>query len=193
MGPGETSVTRRPLPPTFTPPPRLGAEPAPDASVPGHAWLVQLHGKLHECWSDAFLEHARMYAPPTHPLNDSSLTVILELVIDLEGTLVDLVVSSPSGNRDFDAAALEVVREAAPFPAPPVRVASDDGLVHLKWTFARDVRQDGVSGAAIEIRELDLARAVPALLAMGRFEDAAARLAGAFEAGDTPPTDVATR
>jgi TonB family protein len=172
-----------PIPTDFTPAPPLGAEPDPP-DAPGRAWLGEVHRRFHERWADGFLEDARVYLHPTHPLNDPKLTVLLEFAVSLEGELRELAVARPSGNADFDGAAVEVVREAAPFQPPPVELVSDDGFVHVTWTFARDVRQDGLAGAAIDRREWEPARAVPSLLASGRLAEASERIAAALEKND---------
>src|SRR5262249_44152744 len=80
--------------------------------------------------------------------------------------------------------ALEVVENAAPLPAPPTELLSDDGLVHVSWLLARDARQDGVAGAVVRKLTFPPAKAVPALLAAQRVDEAAARAAGALAHGD---------
>lgn len=45
--------------------------------------------------------------------------VLLAFAIDRKGELVSLAVETSSGIAEFDEAALEMVRRAAPFPPPP--------------------------------------------------------------------------
>jgi TonB family protein len=173
-----------PIPTNFTPAPRLGPEP-PGAGIPGPGsdWLEAVHAELHPRWADNFLEQCRLYLPPEHPLNDPRLEVTLHIAVSIDGTVRNVDVARSSGNPDFDGAAREMLLEASPLPPPPAELASDDGDVHLGWRFARDVRQDGTAGASIERLQWEPERAVPALLAAGRVDEAAARVAGLYEGG----------
>src|SRR5204862_275406 len=83
------------------------------------------------------------------PLNRASLEAEAEIEIDPHGGLLDVRVTG-SGNDDFDAAVTEVVRDREPFPKPPPGLLSDDGHFHLRWRFARDIRQAGVAGAELD-------------------------------------------
>lgn len=182
---GDTAGPTGPeIPTDFTPPPPLGAEPTADETALGREWMVQVHDLFHERWAETFLENCRVYLRPEHPLNDPSRVALIEFAVATTGTLSGAAVVTSSGVPDFDAAALEVVRESAPFPKPPADLLSDDGLVHVTWRFARDIRQDGLAGARVERREFEIGVAVPALLDKGRFDEAAARLAAKL---DTEP------
>lgn len=172
------------IPMAGAPGPRLGAEPAPPAALLGGGWLDQVHAKLHEKWADGFIEQARVYLPVTHPLNNPALAVTVEFAVGPEGDVRSVAVAQPSGNEDFDRSARDVVQALGAVPPPPVELLSDDGLVHVRWLFARDVRQDAVAGASIVKRTYPPEQAVTALLAAGRIEEAATRAAAAVAGGD---------
>ncbi len=171
------------IPTDFVAPPALGGEPKPDASVLGHAWLDSIHPRFHERWAESFLEDCRIYLPPSNPLNDEKLLAVVTFDVAADGKVGDVRIAQPSGNQDFDQTALEVVTESAPFPAPPHEILSDDDKAHVSWRFARDVRQDGLAGAAVERRQWEPARSVPKLIAEGRLGEAADRIAAAAEKG----------
>ena len=61
-------------------------------------------------------------------------------MIGLDGKLVEEHPLTQSGNGDFETAIRDVLADAAPLPAPPRALASDDELVHVRWQFARDRR-----------------------------------------------------
>lgn len=172
------------------PPPMVTAMPAtplgPEPTVPpdhlGRAWLESVHTPLHEQWADGFLEQARLYLPPDHALNRRDLVAHVDIVVDAKGQLLEASLARSSGLAEFDVTALLVVRAVAPFPALPAELLSDDGRGYVSWRFARDARREGIAGAQFERREWPLARAVPMLLAAGRFDDAGQRVAGAAEA-----------
>lgn len=159
-----------------SPPPALPPPPAPDPDTPGLAYLEKVAPHLGGRWG-AFLEDCRVRLPAAHPLNRRELAVRLAIEIDARGGLVAVRIVRSSGRPGFDDAALEVVRDAAPLPAPPPGWKSDDGRWHLDWLFARDVRQAGPATAAIRRIEWPLERALPMLLSSGRVTEAAARLA----------------
>ena len=53
-------------------------------------------------------------------------TVKIAFDVDAKGGLASERVASRSGSAALDRAALALIRRAAPFPAPPARVASGD-------------------------------------------------------------------
>jgi TonB family protein len=169
----------------------LGAEPPVPSGLVGREWLDAVHDKLHERWADSFLENARQYLPQNDPLNDASLAVTLTITVAPDGSLKEVVIAKSSGNQKFDAAAHDVVMDAAPFPQPPAELRSDDGLYHLTWVFARDARQDGVAGAKLEVREYEPSKAVPAMIAAGQWANATARLSRAASANPAPTGEAA--
>jgi TonB family protein len=180
-----------PIPTDFEPGPPLGPEPRPEDEIPGRAWLDAVHAAFHARWADSFLEDCRVRLPPSHALNDRALVAQVRFSVAGDGGLREVALVKGSGNADFDAAALEVVRESTPLPEPPGEVRSDDGNVYVEWSFARDERQDGVAGARIDRRLLDIGVAVPMLLKAGRMEEAALRLAGACDRTPPPQGDEA--
>ena len=158
----------------------LGPAPPGDPSAPGAPYIGAVHGKFQPAWS-AFLEDCRLRLPRDHVLNDPTLEAVLSLSIDPAGKVVEVGLARKSGVAAFDEAAVEVVREAKPLPAPPTDIVSDDDRVHLEWLFARDRRQAGPANATLRRVEWPLERAVPKLVAAGRVAEAAARVAGAFD------------
>jgi hypothetical protein len=164
-----------PYPTDFEPPPALGKPPPEDPTAVGHAYLVATYDGIHEPWTQ-FLEECRLRLPPSDPLNRRDLAATIEVELDVHGGILDLRVTG-SGNDDFDAAARSVMTDRAPYPPPPADLLSDDGHLHLRWRFARDVRQAGVAGAAVDVIEWSAERAVPKLLAEHHLAEAARRLA----------------
>ncbi len=160
-------------------PARAGDEPAVQGDGPVLPYLRALHAKVHRDWADNFVAMAAAQLPKDHPINAASRAVDLEVVISPEGQLADVKVANTSGAADFDAAAMEVIKAAAPFAVAPEDALSDDGNAHVLWTLARDDRR--CSGLAIlyNIRALDVA--VPALVAQGRDLAAIARLQSSDE------------
>lgn len=189
-GPQVLGPKAPPLPEDFTPPPPLPEPAAPDPAAFGAAYLAEIGPGLQDRWS-GFLENCRLRLPPSHALNDARLVTVVALEIEPSGALRGATVATGSGNAEFDDIAVEVVRDAAPFARPPVELLSDDGMVHVTWSFARDRRQAGIATATLERVEWDPSRAVPKLLAEGNVAAAARRLAAAVAAGTDPSSLVA--
>ncbi len=177
-GKGKAGNGAPPYPTDFTPPPALEDPPAADPSTFGHGYLVEIETRFQDRWQ-GFLENCRLRLKPSHALNQATLVATVELAVDREGKTHDIRIATSSGNAEFDAVALEVASDTGTLPAPPDELVSDDDRLHLTWRFARDRRQAGAAGAAIDRREWDLARAVPMLLSRGRVREAARRVADA--------------
>jgi len=199
-----------PKPPPPTSPstvPRLLAPPLIDPDVRGAAYLTAVALSLQPAWHQ-FLEDCRLRLPADHALNRMNLVAAAQLEIGGRGELVALTIA-PSGNRDFDHAIEQVVRDAAPLPPPPRELWSDDDHVHLVWTFARDRRQAGPATAQVSdvllplrgvverrIREDDLSRAARRIARepAGSERDAATKLlmVAALDEG-TASSDIGVR
>lgn len=158
-------------------PPPLAAPGPIDPAVLGAAYLEQVGTIVQRDWA-VFLEDLRLRLAPDHALNDGRLTAILDLRVAADGRIADLAITS-SGSYDFDHAAEELMRDAAPLPPPPMALRSDDGTLHLRWQFARDRRQAGPATAAISRALWPAGRAVPMLLDHGDLIEAARRVAAA--------------
>lgn len=114
----------------------------PTITTPGANgdYIRAVHGRLHGRWTEDFVKVVAATRPADHALNNTSRKVVLTLSIRWDGTVAELAVKKTSGSPEFDRAALDVTRKAAPFPLPSQEVLSDDSYAHLEWTFARDHR-----------------------------------------------------
>src|SRR5664279_2595292 len=118
------------------------AEPALTGTGADGDYLRQVHERVHARWAGNFLRLASETLPASDPVNDPARTVTVDLVLSTDGgQIVSLEVSKSGGLAGFDDAAKEVLRDSLPFPAPAADVRSDDGLVRLRWSFARDQRR----------------------------------------------------
>jgi HEAT repeat protein len=156
-------------------------EPAITAAGIEGDYLRQLHQHVHKRWADNFLRQASEKLPLQNPVNDPTRTATAELVLTGEGAIVSLALSKAGGFPGFDDAVIEILHDAVPFPAAPLETRSDDNLVHLRWTFARDERR--CSGAVLLHVEDPLATAVPKLLRDGREAEVLRRIRAARAAG----------
>jgi TonB family protein len=157
---------------------RAGDEPAVQGEARTLPYLRAMHTKVHREWADNFLAMASAQLPKDHPVNLSSRAVELELLLMPDGKLAAVQVAKPSGAGDFDAAAVDVVKTAAPFGAIPTEllsdVLSDDGKAHILWTLARDDRRCSSLSILNKASAIDVA--VTMLVAQGREQAALARL-----------------
>jgi len=183
-----------PTPPPFRAGVSTGLElkdpPPPAEGKFGLAYLEQVYPRIREGWG-GFVTDCGLRLPPSDRLNDRKLQATIIFMVDQQGKLVSLAVSQKSGDAHFDGAAEEIVREAAPFPAPPTDLVSDDDAVHLAWLFARDHRLAGIATAEVSLVEWPPARAVQKMLAGGNITAASSRLLRAAEAlsADAAPAE----
>jgi TonB family protein len=150
-------------------PPPLPADPA----ARGAAYLNEVALQLQPGWGQ-FLDDCRLRLPASHALNTMSLAATAEVAVDRRGRVTKVEVAS-SGNPDFDEAVRDAIRDAAPLPAPPLELLSDDDQVHLRWLFARDRRQAGPATAAVTSVELPVGPVIDRLLAQRDLARAARR------------------
>jgi len=108
--------------------------------APFAAYIARMHRSIHKLWGFGQLEDWDELAGSS-PLNNSNLATTLEMVLNRDGTVQKVGVVRMSGYLPFDAAAVDVVYSAGPYPDPPREIRSPDGKIYLQWTFHRDERQ----------------------------------------------------
>jgi TonB family protein len=106
---------------------------------PFTVYLATVHRQIHRFWADGFL--AELDHKPSIGRYPLDLVTALAISLKPDGTVNQVSISRGSGYKSFDAAAIEAVLLAAPFPAPPQSIKSPDGNVHVTWLFHRDERQ----------------------------------------------------
>jgi TonB family protein len=146
--------------------------PEPSVGGPGAEgdYLRLVHERVHPGWVDGFIRIS-----PYKQLGPASSDRQAEVSITIrwDGTVENAEVTRSSGSLEFDAAALNSIWFAAPFP-PPVDVLADDGLAHVKWRFARNYRL--CSGGEIVHVEFPIQIALPNLALRGQFAEALRRM-----------------
>ena len=157
--------------------------PEPAITAPGVEgdYLRRIHQHIHKRWADNFLLLASEKLPVQNPVNDATRTATAELALNAEGQIVSLTLSKTGGFPGFDDAIIEVLRDGVPFPEAPVEARSDDTLIHLRWSFARDQRR--CSSVAVIHVEDALPTAVPHLLRDRRETEVLRRIQIARAAG----------
>jgi TonB family protein len=108
-------------------------------------YIAAAHRNIHPLWGDGILNDWAE-KPRKHPFNDRSRWAKVEMVINPDGTLHKAGLVKSSGYLPYDAAALDVVFTAAPYPRAPKKILSADKKVYLHWRFHRDHRQCGTFG-----------------------------------------------
>jgi TonB family protein len=165
----------------------IPADKLPETAVPAEAspasasYLGDLHAQVHRRWADNFLRLVGEKLELSDPLNTADRSAEIDLVIGADGQLVSSTVFRASGFPGFDDAILEVVRDAVPFPKPPLAVRSDDDNLHLRWLFARDQRR--CAGLTVKRVYDPIELSVPKLLQAGRRDEAVYRLSLARAGG----------
>ncbi len=158
-------------------PPALGVPAAIDPDARGASYLTAIAKSIQPNWAH-FLEDCRVRLAPAHPLNTMTLSAVAELAIDRTGRITGSSVST-SGSADFDLAVRDVLADVARVEPPPAALLSDDDRVHVRWLFARDLRQAGPATSAVRDVQLPLLGVTDRLLKQGELARAARRIATA--------------
>lgn len=158
-------------------PPALGPPAAMPAGVRGAAYLTQVATQIQPNWAH-FLEDCRIRLAADHPLNVMTLVAVAELAIDRTGKVAGIGIAT-SGSADFDLAVRDVLADASRVAPPPIELVSDDDRAHVRWTFARDLRQAGPATASVIDVQLPLLAVTDRLLGQGELARAARRVAAA--------------
>jgi len=107
-------------------------------------YVVAMHRQIHKVFTLGFLADIDARKDPVYA--DQALWTQVSIAVDADGRIDRVGVLRSSGLQAFDAAVVESLRAAAPFPPPPDSIKSADGKVHLDWQFHRDERSCGAFG-----------------------------------------------
>ncbi len=129
--------------------------------------------RIGQKWTGSFLRDCDRYLKPDHKLNNKTLVVSVDLTVSAHGKVETATVAKRSTEADFDRSAVEVALASSPLPKPATADLSDDGKLHLRWSFAR-----GPNAGEPTIRKVrwPASRAVPMLIKSKRYLDASERL-----------------
>ncbi|HMC94594.1 MAG TPA: HEAT repeat domain-containing protein, partial [Polyangia bacterium] len=155
-----------------------GPPPAPGAEA---SYLPDLHAHVHRRWANNFLRLVGENMEASNPLNTPDRSAEVDVVIGADGQLVSTKVSRPSGFPGFDDVVIDVLKDAVPFPKPPLAVRSDDDNLHLHWLFARDQRR--CAGVAVTRAYDPIEIAMPKLLQARRRDEGLNRVSLARSSG----------
>jgi len=114
-------------------------------AAPFAAFIARMHRNIHQLWGFGALENWDEL-PASSPLNDESLMSTLEIELNRDGTVSKVTMVHASKYLPFDAAAIDVVLNAAPYPEPPREIRSGNGKIYVHWSFYRDGHQCATSG-----------------------------------------------
>src|SRR6516162_6748058 len=124
--------------PAAPPPHALGAgQPEQAITVPGTEgdYLRAMHSAIHFRWATKFVTWVASSRPPNDRLNNPALTAEVVFTVLWDGSSAEVKVSSSSGVKEFDEAAIAAVKADSRYPVPPIDVYGDDGAAHFEWTF----------------------------------------------------------
>ena len=107
-----------------------------------------MHNRIHPRWWDR-LTWYDLHHGPADEMSNVGLLTVLEFVIDQSGELEDVNIVRGSGVLMFDADALALAYDIAPFDPPPAGMLSSDGNAYVHWTFHRNGRACGTRWASI--------------------------------------------
>jgi TonB family protein len=114
-------------------------------AAPFAAYITRMHRSIHQLWGFGQMEDWDE-KPGSSPYNNPNLLTTLELVLNGDGTIDKVTVVKASGYLPYDAAAIDIVYSAGPYPDPPREIRSANGKIYIHWRFYRDGRACGPAG-----------------------------------------------
>lgn len=135
-------------------------EPLGERKSTAHNYLFEVHELIHPLFADGFLDGLTSL-DPRDPLNNLELQMTAEFEILESGNISEVRVVRPSGNMVFDAAAVDSLYRAAPYPTPPMQILSWNRRFYVRWGFYRNNRKCGMFNAEPFILRAPSARPEP--------------------------------
>ena len=114
-------------------------------AAPFAAYIARMHRSIHKLWGFGVLEEWDEKSG-SNPFNNPDLLTTLEIRLNADGTVDKVTPIKTSGYMPYDAAAIDIVFSAGPYPDPPREIRSKNGKIYLHWRFYRDARQCATSG-----------------------------------------------
>ncbi len=100
-----------------------------------YSFYHRIRQQLEQYWGSTLQEKARqLYAQGRRLPASTNMITSLEIVLDENGSIIEIHVKSPSGIQEFDEAAIESFGKAGPFPNPPKGMVQN-GRAILTWGF----------------------------------------------------------
>lgn len=118
--------------------------------------------------------------PPSSPHRNPNLAAEVLITVEPDGRISRVERTNGPGLKGFDEAPVELLRDVATVPPPPMELLSDDGRAYLSWHFI--TKTPGCEQGEVTERRLPIEEAIDSLARDGRTETAAARVAEAVRA-----------
>jgi protein TonB len=100
----------------------------------------RIRQKLEQFWGRSLKKKNEEMAEQGRVLPQSSeFMSVLKVILDRDGNIISVILSTTSGIKELDDAAIESFHEAAPFPNPPKDLI-ENGRLTLEWGFV--VKED---------------------------------------------------
>ena len=107
-------------------------------------YIVDIHGnRIHPHFALSFLDSLNKRGSGD-PINEWALMATVEMEILESGKIGEIHLVKPSGNLEFDAATIDAVYRASPFPPPPKKILSWNDRAYMRWNFNRNNKRCGV-------------------------------------------------
>ena len=99
-----------------------------------YGFYHRIKKKLEQYWGLEVRQKAKQFLKKgQRPIDTNSITS-LSVVLDRKGNIVEITITSTSGIRELDEAAVESFNQAGPFPNPPAGMLKN-GMAKIEWGF----------------------------------------------------------
>jgi TonB family protein len=99
------------------------------------SFMDRIVDKIYEPWKRGVTDAISVLGLRGKKLNDRSFVTHLVVTMNRDGEVTAIQVFGPSGLNEFDEAAKKVFFDNAPFEHPPSQMITEDGFIHLPYTF----------------------------------------------------------
>ncbi len=101
-----------------------------------YSYYQRIKQQIRQYWGPTVQEKVKIIYRKGRTIASATDRVTQVIVtLDKNGELESVEVIGESGVKDFDDAAIEAFKSAAPFPNPPKGIVEKDGRIRIRWDF----------------------------------------------------------
>lgn len=107
-----------------------------------YSYYQRIREKIRQQWEPRIREKVRkVFASGRTIASARDRITQVVIVLDENGSLINVQVIGESGVSDLDEAAVDAFRAAEPFPNPPNGIVENDGKIRIRWDFILEASQ----------------------------------------------------
>lgn len=106
-----------------------------------YAYYQRIRSKIRQHWEPNIREKVKKVFQSGRSIASSrDRTTQVIIILNPQGSLINVQVLGESGIKDLDDAAIEAFKAAEPFPNPPKGIVEGDGTIKIRWDFVLEAQ-----------------------------------------------------